>query len=480
MQSARNRRHTWRDAFGLAEAWSRPRQREPLQRAIALVLVFACMFVAACEQSSHAPHSHPPTRVVANPTPASADDVITTVLENMRQFGYDNNRGINNGLGGLWVNWRYDSDPLQANLDGLGQADGPDVSPPRHDRLTDLRYLHILWMYKSLHPSDTRFDSEITRYTAIVKAEFTPATDKRGWVYDEFYDLYRLSQDAFFKQASDQLATYFDTSLYHADIGAIYEVSSAFPHGSYRVDLALEAGCALIEAGVQDGNTKWMADGANAVQFVYAHALVPSYHALVFQMTDVLLPDGSVNPDESIYTGVSGHTTIHGGQVKMGETAQEVLSLLHVYMLTHDHNYLDNATTLLDPLTAQANTFGLWDAEHLGYYAGIDFAGGDIQHAGKPVLSDKTKESGRQIQMLEAFRVANAVTGNRYQEMQALMERVAAQKAYYAPGHGYLYDETVDWKPVTLKNGATEDWVTSEAMGIALEGLLSVNESNPW
>ena len=80
--------------------------------------------------------------------------------------------------------------------------------------------------------------------------------------------------------------------------------------------------------------------------------------------------------------------------------------------------------------------------------------------------------------MLEAFEVANTLTDGTYTSMVMAMEQVAATDAYYAAGHGYLDQETADWKPLVLQTGANageaKDWVTTEAMGIALEALLSL------
>ena len=127
---------------------------------------------------------------------------------------------------------------------------------------------------------------------------------------------------------------------------------------------------------------------------------------------------------------------------------------------------------------AQPNALGLWDRHHLGYYAALTFPGKTIAHPGTPTLSKKTKESGRQLLMLEAFHVADKLTGGQYTGMVMAMAKVAVNLAYYAPGHGYLDRETADWKPLVLQTGAnvgeTKDWVTTEAMGIALETLLSL------
>jgi hypothetical protein len=87
--------------------------------------------------------------------------------------------------GGLWVNWRYGTRPLQTNVNGTGEPDDTNVSPPRHDELTDLRYIHNLWSYKRQNPADTSFNREIARYTPIIKREFAHSHNERGWLYDE-------------------------------------------------------------------------------------------------------------------------------------------------------------------------------------------------------------------------------------------------------------------------------------------------------
>jgi hypothetical protein len=51
------------------------------------------------------------------------------------------------------------------------------------------------------------------------------------------------------------------------------------------------------------------------------------------------------------------------------------------------------------------------------------------------------------------------------------MQTVALTKAYYAPGHGVLYEMTRQWTPDTV-NKQPETWVTTEAMGIELECVM--------
>lgn len=454
--------------------------RRLLQSIALIALAMATITMSGCLGVGGAQPTATPSRA-DGVTPSTADGIILTVLNNIKDNGYDGNASVNQGLGGLWVNWRYGSQPLQTNLTGSGEAqDATSGQPIRHDRLTDLRYLHNLLLYKSLHPGDTQFDSETQRYTAIVKADFSSANDDRGWVYDELMGIYALSHDTFFQSAAHDLAAYFASSTVEPTPGVVYKTSATEPMGYYRVDLALEIGCALVQAGATFDQPQWTSQGRQVIQFVYDHAYVAKYHAFVSQMNNVLLPDGSLNPHETIMRGMYGHTHIEGGQVRSGAVAQIVLSLLHTYSVTHVKSYLTYATDLLAPFTSQNNTLGLWDSDHLGYYSQAVFPGPDMSNPGDPKTSANKKESGRQLQMLEAFAVANAFTHGQFATMQALMLRVAVEKAYYAPGHGYVYEMKSDWQLLTLPNGQHEDWVTTEAMGIALEGLFAVQESAPW
>ncbi len=54
------------------------------------------------------------------------------------------------------------------------------------------------------------------------------------------------------------------------------------------------------------------------------------------------------------------------------------------------------------------------------------------------------------------------------------MRKVAVDKAYYAPGHGVVYEVDDNWTPIIAK-GVMQDWVTTEAMGAELEGLFTID-----
>lgn len=450
-------------------------RRFALTSSIALMVLLAS---CASTASSQKQGSTTTTQIPVAST--SIDTVALDMLKNIQANGFDKNSSVNNGLGGLWVNWRYGTNPLQVNMNGTGVPDGASVNPPRHDPLTDIRYLHNLYLYKNLHPGDTQFDKDIQAFLAIVKNEFTNSRNERGWLYDELIDIYHLSQDPFFQQAAKDLATNYSTELQNSKAPVLIKVNSTHPNGYYRVDYALEQGTALVMAGTTFQNATWISQGQNLIQFVFSHAYDPSLHILFFEMDNVLNADGSVNANETFYRDVYGHTKVDGSIVRLGSTALEILSLLHSYLVSNDKQYLTDATNMIAPFTATQNSLGLWDSQYLGYFEAITFKGNSVANAGEMVLGKGKKESGRQLQMLEVFRILNTVTNNAYQSMQDLMLQITLQKAYYATGHGVLYEVRPDWTPVVYKNGVAEDWVTTEAMGVALEGLFSIEEQHPW
>lgn len=461
----------------------RARRRKPLG-ALTVGLLALTLLLAACASGSTTAKKTPtaqPEATANTQTAAGVDALILDQLKNMQADGTDSSAAVNGGLGGLWINWKYGTNPLAVNINGAGVPD--NINPPRHDPLTDLRYLHNLLTYKSLHPSDTQFDGEISRYSKIVQADFVNTStandaNPRGWVYDEFADMYALTHQSWYSQQMQALAAAWYAHNYHSAIGAIYfTTNTAYPGGYYRVDWAVEESCGLIQAGTLFNHPEWVAAGQSALAFVYSHAYLSAYHVFPTLMTDVVNSSGAANADEAFGTA--------GSQVSVADLGQESLSLLHAYMVTHDATYLNHAEDILDNQTATNDPLGMWDATHQGYYRFAVFSGNSYLSPGTPVVqngpTDK-KEVGRQQEMLIAFTVANALTSNRYQAMEQEMLHVA-QFTYYAPGHGYLYEMTVAWQPVLIHhNGQSipETWVTSEAMGILLEGLFATERAQPW
>ena len=246
------------------------------------------------------------------PTP-EVKKIEISILDNIQQNGWDHDPSINGGLGGLWINWRYGTAPLLVDFNGTATTDQTSSAPLRHDPLTDIRYLHNLWLYKSQNPKDTRYDGEITKYTAIIKTEWANAHDaQRGWLYDEeFSALYQLSHDSFYLQQMQNLASAYARSI-NSKADIFFKTSSAHPGGYYRPADALETGLALIQAGTQFHNSSWVQLGQNEVNFVYQHAYIPQYHTFPSVMDQVLNSAGQVNTSQSFYIDNYRNYVVYG------------------------------------------------------------------------------------------------------------------------------------------------------------------------
>jgi hypothetical protein len=192
-------------------------------------------------------------------------------------------------------------------------------------------------------------------------------------------------------------------------------------------------------------------------------------------MSNVLRPDGSPNPQQAFYINRYRNYIVRGNSMKMGAISQVIISLLDTYQVTHNQDFLNKATDLLDNLSLPNDPLGMWDHLNSGYYFSVAFNGPSPSDPGSITVSKTHKEAGRQVGMLEAFHLANLLTNNRYKNMEDLMLAVALHKAYYAPGHGVLFETDADWTPITFPDGTPANNVTTEAMGIELESLFSLS-----
>jgi hypothetical protein len=409
----------------------------------------------------------PLTLIAADP-----DAVILDMMTNIHENGF-------NGHDGLWINFRYGTHPLQTNFKGSGETDGPG-DKFRHDPLTDQRYLHNLLLYKNLHPDDTRFDGDLDRFRKIIQTELAGSHNERGWMYDEMIDMYRLSKDGLYRSIACSLAETYAAGVKRGPAPVNYKKNANHPNGYYRVDNMLEQGAALIQAAREFDQPEWDALGRKMIEFIYQHAWFKPYRCFAITMDDLLTPDGRINPNETIYRDNHGRYLVDGGVVRMGGLGQIITSLLHVYIATHDKVFLDRAIEMLDALSPEVNSLGLWDRKNLGYFNGVVFPGKSQADPGTPHLSDAKKESGRQAHMLLAAVVANRITTRRFGKLEQDLLTVATEKAYYANGHGIPYEQAADWGLLPLKKGGREDWVTTEAMGITLMALQERERKDPW
>jgi hypothetical protein len=85
-------------------------------------LTILILLLAGCSQATN--HDASSTTHVSLHGNASIQDIEIDLLTNIKDNGFDSDA---NGLGGLWVNWRYGTRPLQTNINGTGESDGKNV-----------------------------------------------------------------------------------------------------------------------------------------------------------------------------------------------------------------------------------------------------------------------------------------------------------------------------------------------------------------
>ncbi len=418
----------------------------------------------------------------AGPAPAhqpAIKTIVRDVLENIRKNGFNSDPEINKGLGGLWINFRTGSQPLETNFSTAGvpytlNKDGTK----RHDELTDLRYLHNLWTCRAVFPDIPVADSEVERFTKIVKYELESGANQRGWVYDLVFDLHRLSGDTFYRDAARAQAKYFADGMFKPELGTVCKIKTknGVTTSSYRVDHSLEIGCALVQAGSVFGESSWTQKGKAVIEFVYENAYLPQYRTFPSELDEIVLPSGKASLNPRFYR----HGDTEGGSAKPPALGQMALALLHAHVITKDESYLRRATELLRPLSARDNALGLWDSEHGGYWDKTVFSGTHVRTPGTAKVRKGDKEGARQLHLLQAYAVANRLTGGQFRETEEALLGIALEKAYSPSGRGYVYLQAPDWSLLTAKQGGKRDWVTTEAMGIALEALLSLQRKETW
>src|SRR5579875_2909945 len=184
-------------------------------------------------------------------------------------------------------------------------------------------------------------------------------------------------------------------------------------------------------------------------------------------------------PRQNIWVSHAHTRTDDGHVVTAAAIGMDAQALLRAWRAAGNRAWLEDAETLLGAVNPASNLLGLWDRKDGGYFYGVVFKGATYDTAHDPTVRDRTKEAGRQQQVLLAARLADLATGGAYSSLVSELAQVATERAYYAAGHGFLYQEQSDWQPVVRK-GEVKNFVTTEAMGIAIEALFALGTPSPW
>jgi hypothetical protein len=347
--------------------------------------------------------------------------------------------------GGLFINWRgtWDGDLTTAsdntNIQTSGMSDDQTGATPRHDPVVDLMYLRNLRAYMHDFPSDHSFDADASRMEPIVKAEFAHYTYYRSWIYFQMRDLERFEPGHGWDRMAHSFADAVDHNFYNAGAGTVIDRS----HNNYRTDFAAESAAVFADAGARYGEPQLTAAARSTTQHLLAEAQNPTTHLYPLQM--------GYSP---------GGDTLQQAQIKVGAEAQLLDSLLTVYDHLRDPRILTAVGQSVDELYSPQ--LGLWDSQHGGFYFSVDADGRGLQTA--------YKES-RQAWVLDLLRHLDQDAGGQAQRISA-MTSVVADSLYQKGLDGYVYRVTPTFAVLHTGNGpdhtgVDEDFVTSEAMGIA-------------
>jgi hypothetical protein len=200
---------------------------------------------------------------------------------------------------------------------------------------------------------------------------------------------------------------------------AMLKLYATHPANNTRPDWQIEEASALVQSGVPS----YVAQGTAELDQYWTAYYLPSV--------------GLVNEPEGIVTADQGDIATALARAGFTTQANDVLSGLE----TH-----------------------LWDPTYGGFGEGAVYSNGTL------TLKMK-KTGGRMMNMMQLGKVlgnANVVS---------TMDNLFHQHIYQSSPVGYegvLYEQQPDWAPYVL-GGTTENWVTSEAMGITYIALLSPN-----
>jgi hypothetical protein len=390
----------------------------------------------------------PSTKQTPPPVDPPALKRLADILTTMHQDAFNPQAPSTKGSslpGGLFINWRgdWDGNPSTAsdntNVQTSGSSDDQTGASPRHDPVVDLMYLRNLRAYMYYAPSDHSFDADASQIEPIVKAEFAGYTYYRSWIYFQLRDL------AVFEPRGgwDLLAQHFVQGVYHGFYNAAAGTIIDKSHNNYRTDFAAESAAAFADAGARYNDSALTAAARSVTEHLLTYAQDPNTHLFPLQMN---------------YQ--QGGDAVGQAQIKMGEQAQTLDSLLTVYDHIRIPQILTTVKAAVDELYNPA--LGLHDTLNGGFFFSVDYDGKGLQSA--------YKES-REAWMVQLLGHLNADAGGQAQRI-AEMTSVVLGKMWQNALHGYVYRTSDNWGVYTNHSGPNhtavdENFVTSEAMGIA-------------
>lgn len=432
--------------------WRRISKQAKIGIALILLLLLVTPFAMKFYQQYNRKSEEPEIRAGS-----AIDKVVAQVLIDENTNGWDSR------YHGILINWRRD-DLTKVNCSAK-QCDRKGEST-RHDSMNDLRDLENLYWYKYRHPGDSSMDQYIARILPTVKHEWENTTLAKGWLY---YLLLRLATYSDDKNYWDHMAEHWAQAqyqtidprldLHHGPVDTVAGPGSVRLQDAYRVDLDLELGTALVDAGTRYHHPEWITVGRREVSTVIRETFSTTYHLF----SRIYL----------IHDPAYGANKVIDYQARMGEIGQEIEALVRTGAYTHTASYLALAREMIDALQSLA----LHDRVYGGFNFKIYLGPYRKYHAGQ---IDSSLKEARQLHVLGAVHLANQVFSNKWATVEDEMIHLATtpHKLFLpAPVPGFTYGLLRNWTLYPCQScspNPTENWDSAEADNIALEALQSV------
>jgi len=379
------------------------------------------------------------------PTPGPVSPRLTDILADMHTHAFNPAAPptkTSTLQGGLFINWHggWNGDLASAgantNIQSSGQSDDTTGASPRHDPVTDLMYMRNLAAFQVDRPGDHSFDADAARIDPIVRAEFGGYSYYRSWIYFQLRDLDRFQPGTGWDQIAHHFVEAVYRGFYDSGAGAVRDRS----HDYYRTDFATQSAAAFADAGARYGEPQLTAAARSTVADLLRHAEDPTTHLFPLSVHN----DGSVNQ----------------AQLKVGEETQTLDALLTVYDRLQQPEVLSAVRQAVEELYSPQ--LGLHDTTNGGFLFSVNADGSGLR--------TDYKET-RQAWMLALLRHLDADAGGQAQRV-ADMTTVVTDRLWQGALHGYVYRTTPTFGLFVNHSGpghtsVTEDFVTSEAMGIA-------------
>jgi hypothetical protein len=344
--------------------------------------------------------------------------------------------------GGLFVNFRPSWDGTNdaasnTNIQTIGDSDADSGTAPRHDPLTDLIILRDVDALLSTGVQDPALSRLRCQLQPVTEAEFATYGVERGWVYNQLVDLSLLDPNG---PWSAQAKTF---AILLADRFA----GGIDPDSDFRPDWIAQSAAALTDAGARFNRPEWTSTG----------------HQLALQLCRTAAdPVTGFFPGQA-HPSPTGPAVVVDPLVKVGSQAQLVEGLLTVYDDTLDKEILAAVTRNLASL--QSPHIGIADADNGGWFYALNVDGTSVR---------KNYKETRQAWLVPLFRHA-ADLGLVNAGVAEKLATTVREQMYQPDSRGYVYRVRDDWTSyVTSQDDRriVENWVSSEATGIAVQALL--------